>query len=105
LLQPIKSATHILVVTCQNYGITAVVPQTSFHGETSIGVAKCQLFSQATGYQSNIASIYYVITVRQKLKKKQQQQQQLTDFFFLVLIRNKNVVKTGRCLAYLPNIL
>ena len=30
------------------YGIFALVPQTSFQGETSDGVAKFRLFSQAT---------------------------------------------------------
>ena len=29
------------------YGISALVPQTSFRGETRDGVAKCRLFSQA----------------------------------------------------------
>ena len=29
------------------YGISAVIPRTSFAGETSGGVAKCRLFSQA----------------------------------------------------------
>ena len=30
------------------YGISALVSQTSFRGETSVGVSKCWLFSQAT---------------------------------------------------------
>ena len=30
------------------YGISVLVSQTSFHGETSGGVAKCRLFSQAS---------------------------------------------------------
>ena len=34
-LQPIKSTTQIWVVTCHQYGISALVPQTSFRGETS----------------------------------------------------------------------
>ena len=36
------------VVTCHQYGISALVSQTSFAGETSGSVAKCRLFSQAT---------------------------------------------------------
>ena len=48
LLQPIKSATQNLVVTLHQYGISALVSQTSFRRETSEGVAKCRLFSQAT---------------------------------------------------------
>jgi len=34
-------------VTRHQYGISALVFQTSFRGETSGGVAKCRLFSQA----------------------------------------------------------
>ena len=34
-------------VTRHQYGISARVPQTSFRGKTSGGVAKCRLFSQA----------------------------------------------------------
>jgi len=37
-----------MVVTHHQYGISALVSQTSFRGETSSGVAKCRLFSQFT---------------------------------------------------------
>ena len=36
------------LVTRHQYGISALVSQTSFRGETSGGVAKCRLFAQAT---------------------------------------------------------
>ena len=48
LIQPIRSTTQIWVVTRHKYGISALVSQTSFGGETSGSVAKCRLFSQAT---------------------------------------------------------
>ena len=54
LIQPIRSATQIWVVRRHQYGLSALVSQTSFGGETSDGVAKCRLFSQASG---NVASI------------------------------------------------
>ena len=38
LLQPIISATQILVLTRHQYGISAVVSQTSFRGKNSVGV-------------------------------------------------------------------
>ena len=38
---------QIWVVTRHQYGISVLVSQTSFRGETSCGVAKCRLFSQA----------------------------------------------------------
>ena len=34
------------IVTRHQYGISALVSQTSFRGETSGGIAKCRLFSQ-----------------------------------------------------------
>ena len=42
-----QSTTQIWVVTRYQYRISAVVAQTSFGGETSSGVAKCRLVSQA----------------------------------------------------------
>ena len=47
LLHPIRSTIQIWVVTRHQYGIFAFVPQTSFREETTDGVAKCRLFSQA----------------------------------------------------------
>ena len=45
--QPIRRTTQIWVVTRHHNGISALVSQTSFGGETSGSVAKCRLFSQA----------------------------------------------------------
>ena len=42
--RPIKSTTQIWVVTRNQYGISEVVSQTSFGGESSGNVAKCRLF-------------------------------------------------------------
>ena len=47
LIQPIRSTTQIWVMTRHQYGISALVSQTSFGRETSGSVAKCWLFSQA----------------------------------------------------------
>ena len=46
--RPIRSTTQIWVVTHHQYGIFALVSQTSFRGETRSSVAKCRLFSQAS---------------------------------------------------------
>ena len=51
LLQPIRSTTHIWIETRHQYGISALVSQTSFRGKTSGSVAKCRLFSQVTVYR------------------------------------------------------
>ena len=45
--QPIGSTTQIWEVTRHQYGISELVSQTSFRGETSGSMAKCRLFSQA----------------------------------------------------------
>ena len=45
--RPIRSTTQIWVVTRYQYGISALVSEMSFVGETSGGIAKCWLFSQA----------------------------------------------------------
>ena len=49
LIQPIRGTTQIWVVTRHQYGISALVSQMSFGGETNGSVAKCRLFSQAEG--------------------------------------------------------
>ena len=46
--RPIRSIIQIWVVTRHQYGISALVSQTSIGGKTSGSVAKCRLFSQAT---------------------------------------------------------
>ena len=47
LIQPIRGTTQIWVVTRHQYGISALVSQTLFGGETSGSVTKYRLFSQA----------------------------------------------------------
>ena len=47
LLHPIRNTTQIWVGMRHQYGISALVPQPSFCGETKGGVAKCLLLSQA----------------------------------------------------------
>ena len=46
--RPIRSTTLIWIVTHHQYGISAIISQTSFRDETSDGVAKCRLFFHAT---------------------------------------------------------
>ena len=42
--RPVQWVLHIWVVMRHQYGISALVSQTSFRRETSGGVAKCRLF-------------------------------------------------------------
>ena len=46
--RPIRITTQIYAVMRHQYGISALVSQTSFRGETVGDVAKCGLFSQAS---------------------------------------------------------
>ena len=46
LSRSLSASTQIWVVTGHQYGISALVSQTSFRGKTSDRVAKCRLFSQ-----------------------------------------------------------
>ena len=45
--QPIRPTTQIWVVKGHQYGIFVLISQTSFRRETSCGLVKCRLFSQA----------------------------------------------------------
>ena len=47
MARPIRSTTQIWVVRYHQYGISALVSQTFFGGETNGSVTKCRLFSQA----------------------------------------------------------
>ena len=55
--RPIRSTAQIWVVTRHQYGISVLVSQTSFRGETSGGVAKCRLFSQAKKFLDFVAGL------------------------------------------------
>ena len=59
--RPIKSTTQIWVVTRHQYGISALVSQTSFGGETSGSVAKCWLFSQANHQLSSSSLVLNLV--------------------------------------------
>ena len=49
-IRPIRSLTQIWVVIRYRYEISPLVPQTSFRGENSYGLAKYRQFSQAVKY-------------------------------------------------------
>ena len=54
--RPIRSTTQIWVVTRHQYGISALVSQTSIRGETAGAVAKYRLFSQANAFSARLAN-------------------------------------------------
>ena len=54
--QPIRSNAQIWLVVNHQYGITAVITQTSFCGEISGGIPTCRLFAQE--FDNNIDDNY-----------------------------------------------
>ena len=64
LIQAFRSTTQIWVVTRHQYGISALVSQTSFGGETSGSVAKYRLFSHAKPYLVTLFSIAFCFRCR-----------------------------------------
>ena len=65
--QPIRSTTQIWVGTCHQYGISALVSQTSFGGVTSGSVAECQLFSQANITSTYFRVLYPIVIIKEFL--------------------------------------
>ena len=57
-LWPFRNTTQTWVVTRHQYGISALVSQTSFCGGTVGGVANCRLFSQAI----NVLVLLYLVS-------------------------------------------
>ena len=67
LIQPIRSTTQIWVVMRHQYGISVLVSQRSFVGETSGSIAKCLLFSQPSfiftvlSLESECVEIFFIV--------------------------------------------
>ena len=68
--RPIRSTTQIWVVTRHQYGISALISQTSFRGEISGGVTECRLFPQATALVTSIVFKFHIQREQLKSKKK-----------------------------------
>ena len=56
LFKPIRSTTQIWAVMRHQCGISALISQTSFGGETRSSITKCRLFSQADSLYNNLDS-------------------------------------------------
>ena len=86
--QPIRSTTKIWVVSHNQYGISALISQRSFCGETSGRVVKCQLFSQA---------IIRAVT-KFKLARKWRSHREFQNFLVLsVYLVSIKVTRTNIC--------
>ena len=62
--QPIRPTTQIWVVKGHQYGIFVLISQTSFRRETSCGLVKCRLFSQAVIRKDGNDYMNVLLTVR-----------------------------------------
>ena len=78
--RPIRSTTHIWVVTRHQYGISKHVSQTSFGVETSGSVAKCRLFCQATS--SLVFSCFRLLT-----KEEEEEEEEYHSVVFLFIAK------------------
>ena len=86
--QPIRSTTKIWVVSHNQYGISALISQRSFCGETSGRIVKCQLFSQA---------IIRAVT-KFKLARKWRSHREFQNFLVLsVYLVSIKVTRTNIC--------
>ena len=65
-VRSIRSTTQIWVVTRHQYGISVLVSQASFGGETSDSVGKCWLFSKGTFYLTRKS--YFSVTVWESVR-------------------------------------
>ena len=66
--QPIRSTTQSWVMTCHQYGISALVSQTRFGRETSGSIAKCWLFSQANNKYEFVTYTTEAVTWKMEFK-------------------------------------
>ena len=61
-------------MTRHQYGISALVPQTSFSGETSVGVAKCRCFHRLIII---FISFFFFQAIHQQLQEALEEQESL----------------------------
>ena len=93
--RPIRSTTQIWVVTRHQYGISALVSQTSFRGETVGGVVKYRLFSQAT-FASQIEILTAVCILFDRLRDESGHVRKNTLMVLTHLILNDMVKVKGQ---------
>ena len=93
--RPIGSPAQIWVVTSHQYGIYALVSQTSFCGETSAGVVKYRLFSQAT-FASQIEILTAVCMLFDRLRDESGHVRKNTLMVLTHLILNDMVKVKGQ---------
>ena len=87
----------IWVVTRHQYGISLLVSQTSFRRETSGGVAKCRLFSQATSSET----CHVILSERTKryMYKPFWCLSSVSIFIFILQIKTVDLSNSADCLS------
>ena len=95
LARPIRSTIQIWVVTSHQYGISALVSQTSFRGETVGDVVKYRLFSQAT-FASQIEILIAVCMLFDRLRDESGHVRKNTLMVLTHLILNDMVKVKGQ---------
>ena len=82
LIQPIRSTTQIWVVMRHQYGISVLVSQASFGGETSGSVAKCRFFSQATS-----SLVFFCFRLLTEEEEEEEEEYHSVVFLFIAKIQ------------------
>ena len=93
LIQPIRSTTHIWLVTRHQCGISALVSQTSFDGKTSVNVAKCRLFSQA--------SLDLTVGTLRPYRQRRQRERPKSNRFMILFSQKKKHLCACSTLSYI----
>ena len=97
LIQPIRSTTQIWVVTCHQYGISALVSHTSFGGETSGSVFTGYLIFRTLEVLSE-SQIWFLYKVFYKWLMIWCSGQKRKDYGQCTETTNKNLLRTtSRC--------
>ena len=71
-------------MTRHQYGISELVSQTSFGGETSGSVAKCRLFSQAT---SSLVFFCFRLLTKEEEEEEEEEEYHSVVFLFIAKIQ------------------
>ena len=87
LIQAMRGTTQIWLVTCHQYGISVLVSQTSFGGETSGGVTKCHFTGKPVVSSWNVGCFL-------RLMSRQRARMNITMYSDLLMDLSWKKVKT-----------
>ena len=87
VVRPIRRTTQIWLATRHQYWISALVPQTSFRGETTGGVTNCCLFQAKTNRAASQKSINIKVSFRKRLNYNWYHRKIMPKMCYLMITR------------------